>query len=119
MIDQAKDKLPDDLQSAPSDLSEESRHLFAHVVSTGEYDGPARVLVIQFLQARDTATAARKELLKSGRTFRDRWGQLRESPWAKIDREAVRDMSRIFRSLGWDQAPPAGQMDLWGGAPRR
>ena len=107
-------ELPEILECVPEgELLPESRDLYAHIIATGQYDAPSRILVINFLQQRETAILARKHVAEEGRVFKDRWGQPRQNPWAKEEREAVAAMSRLYRSLGWDQAPPDSQLNLF------
>lgn len=103
--------LPDDLRDPPEYLSGQARNWFCHIVETGSYDAPSRILLIAFLTQWDTKEAARCEIAKLGKVFKDRWGQPRENPWCKVERESTREMGRLFRLLGWDQVP-SDQMNI-------
>lgn len=105
--------LPEHLQSPPADLSAESRELFLHVLATGSYDAPARELLIEFCRGRDALRAVRTEIKKTGFSFVDKHGQPRIHPLAKHELALINEYGKLFRLLGWDQAPPDGQMALF------
>lgn len=106
-------KLPAELQHAPEYLTASSRELYEHICSTGTYDASARILVAQFLYQRDVAANAREHIEKEGRVFKDRWNQPRQYPYVEIERQATREMGRLFHLLGWDLAPADLQRDLF------
>lgn len=106
--------LPEHLQAPPDDLSPESRELFLHVLATGSYDAPARELLIEFCRGRDALTAVRAEIKKTGFSFIDKHQQPRIHPLAKHELALINEYGKLFRLLGWDQAPPDGQMPLFG-----
>ena len=108
----AVNELPADLQKPPDYLSVAAQELFEHVVASGSYDAPARALLIQFLKVRDDLERVRVELAKVGFTFVDKHGQPRMHPLVKHEQSLTNEMGKLFRLLGWDQAPPSGQLSL-------
>ena len=56
----------------------------------------------------DRAEEARLALKKAGgAVFIDRWGQPKESPWRKIEREARISYARLLREMNLDVEPPS------------
>jgi hypothetical protein len=108
--------IPEELLT-PEHLTAASRRLYEHIClrNAASYDAAARILVIQFLRQRETAETARGHIASEGAVFKDRWGQPRQNPWVDIERQASREMGRLFHLLGWDMAPPDGQLDLFPG----
>lgn len=109
--------LPRHLQAPPADLSEESKELFLHVLATGSYDAPARELLIEFCRGRDTIATIRGELAISGYSFIDKHNQPRTHPNVKLLLALINEYGKLFRLLGWDQAPD-GQLPLFPGLRR-
>jgi phage terminase small subunit len=110
-----KGQLPADLQGPPEYLTPEASEFFLHVVSTGSYDAPARALLIRFCEVRDQLVRIRIEL-KTGNqsfTFNDKHGQPRIHPLVKHELALTNEFGKLFRLLGWDQAPPDGQLSLF------
>jgi len=116
------DKLPADLQGPPEYFSDEAREFFLHVVATGSYDAPARALLMQFCEVRDKLAKIRVELAKFDNpfTFQDKHGQPRIHPLVKHEGALINEYGKLFRLLGWDQAPPDSQMNFLfsGSSPR-
>lgn len=107
--------LPQDLQGPPDYLSEPAREFFLHVIGTGSYDAPARALLIRFCEVRDQLAKLRTELASMpGFTFQDKAGQPRLNPLVKHELALTNEYGKLFRLLGWDQAPPDGQIPLFG-----
>jgi hypothetical protein len=104
------DQLPDDLQAPPAHFSEAARSFFMHVVSTGSYDAPARALLIRFCEVGDQLQKVRGELAaaSSSFTFTDKAGQPRLHPLVKHELALTNEYGKLFRLLGWDQAPATG-----------
>lgn len=102
------EQLPEDLKSAPEHFSPASREFFTHVVATGSYDAPARSMLISYCEVMDRLTEIRAFLRENGRCFTDKHNQPRERPEAKEYRGLINEQGKIFRLLGWDQAPPDG-----------
>lgn len=107
-------QLPEDVQAPPSHLSERGREFFLHVVGTGSYDAPARKMLIRFCELGDQLAKVREELGESKTTFVDKHGQPRIHPLVKHELALTNEYGKLFRLLGWDQAPPDGQMPLFG-----
>ncbi len=107
--------LPDDLKAAPGHLTEVSRNFFVHVTGTIEFDAPAGALLIRFLEVRDQLAKARAELAALGGsfTFLDKHNQPRIHPLVKHELALSNEYGKLFRLLGWDQAPPADQGTLF------
>lgn len=104
-------QLPEDLQSPPDHLSPAARELFLHVVASGSYDAPARALLIRFCEVRDQLAKIRVELAGGAITFTftDKHQQPRIHPLVKHELALTNEYGKLFRLLGWDQAPPDGQ----------
>ncbi|HXI92983.1 MAG TPA: hypothetical protein VNO24_23505 [Blastocatellia bacterium] len=111
--------LPQDLQGPPDYLSDASREFFEHVVATGSYDAPARALLIRFCVVRDQLEKVRSQLADAGVgfTFTDKHNQPRVHPLVKHELALTNEYGKLFRLLGWDQAPD-GQLPLFGGMRR-
>lgn len=108
-------QLPGDLQGPPVHLSAPAREFFSHVIGTGSYDAPARALLIRFCEVRDQLEKVRVELAAGqGVTFVDKHGQPRIHPLVKHELALTNEYGKLFRLLGWDQAPPDGQIPLFG-----
>lgn len=102
------DQLPEDLKAPPEHFSAAAREFFTHVVATGSYDAPARTLLMRYCEVMDRLSQVSSELRVNGRYFTDKHGQPREHPMAKEYRGLINEQGKIFRLLGWDQAPPDG-----------
>lgn len=102
------DQLPDDLKVAPAHFSAAAAEFFAHVIATGSYDAPARAMLIRFCEIRDQLAKARQELGEITFTFTDKHGQPRMHPILKHELALTNEYGKLFRLLGWDQAPPDG-----------
>lgn len=103
-------EVPEDLNGAPLHFSPTSRDFFMHVVATGVYDAPARALLIRFCEIRDQLAKVRTELasMEHSFTFNDKHGQPRIHPLVKHELALTNEYGKLFRLLGWDQAPPDG-----------
>lgn len=108
-------QLPEHLQGPPAHLSARQREFFLHVIATGSYDAPARALLIRFCEVGDQLETIREELASKGVTFVDKHNQPRIHPLVKHELALVNEYGKLFRLLGWDQAPDSGQMPLFGG----
>jgi hypothetical protein len=134
-------QLPAGLQAPPEHLTAESREFFLHVIATGSYDAPARDMLVRFCEVRDRIVQARRELGKfsnpakknsengsgledsggappaendrSSFVFTDKHGQPRIHPLVNVERGLINEYGKLFRLLGWDQAPPDGQLPLF------
>lgn len=104
------EQLPEDLKAPPAHFSPEAREFFLHVVATGSYDAPARALLIRFCEVRDQLAKVRQELasLEQPFCFTDKHGQPRMHPLVKHELALTNEYGKLFRLLGWDQAPPDG-----------
>lgn len=104
------EQLPDDLKAPPEHFSPEAREFFLHVIATGSYDAPARALLIRFCEVRDQLAKVRAELSAAGTsfTFVDKHNQPRLHPLVKHELALTNEYGKLFRLLGWDQAPPDG-----------
>lgn len=102
-------QIPDDLQAPPSHLTETARDFFLHIVGNGSYDAPARALLVKFCEVRDQLETVRGELAGKSICFTDKHGQPRIHPLAKHELALTNEYGKLFRLLGWDQAPPEGQ----------
>ena len=100
------EQLPEDLKAPPEHFSVQAREFFLHVVATGSYDAPARTLLMRYCEVMDRLSQVTRELREEGRYFTDKHGQPREHPKAKEYRGLINEQGKIFRLLGWDQAPP-------------
>lgn len=108
-------QLPEDLQSPPDHLSPTAREFFLHVVASGSYDAPARALLIRFCEVRDQLAKIRTELAGDAITFTftDKHQQPRIHPLVKHELALTNEYGKLFRLLGWDQAPPDGQQSFF------
>lgn len=115
------EQLPEDLKAAPEYLSASAREFFACVVATGSYDAPARALLIRFCEVRDQLVKIRTELADAnqGFTFTDKHHQPRIHPLVKHELALTNEYGKLFRLLGWDQAPPEGQQSFFFMSSRR
>lgn len=104
------DQLPGDLKAPPEYFSPDAAEFFTHVVATGSYDAPARAMLIRFCEIRDQLAKVRKELASSDHpfTFVDKHNQPRMHPLVKHELALTNEYGKLFRLLGWDQAPPEG-----------
>lgn len=107
----AVNELPVDLQGPPAHLSEKSREFFLHVIASGNYDAPARALLGRFCEVRDELEKVRA--IPHEVCFTDKHGQPRIHPLVKHELALTNEYGKLFRLLGWDQAAPGGQMDLF------
>jgi hypothetical protein len=57
-------------------------------------------LLVMAAEFRDQAEAARAAVQKSGAVVLDRFGQAKESPHAKLQRDAALACSRLLREIG-------------------
>jgi len=106
------DQIPADLEGPPAHLSEKSRQFFLHVTTTGDYDAPARALLVRFCEVRDELEKIRT--LQYETCFKDKHGQPRIHPLVKHEVALTNEIGKLFRLLGWDQAPPgASQMGMF------
>ena len=107
--------LPEDLLGPPDHLSPATRDFFLHIIATGSYDAPARALLIRFCEVRDQLIKLRAELTAGTFTFTftDKHGQPRIHPLVKHELALTNEYGKLFRLLGWDQAPPDGQLLLF------
>jgi phage terminase small subunit len=104
------EQLPEHLKQPPPHLSSAATEFFLHVVATGSYDAPARSLLITYCEICDRLEEVRRELSEKGRYFTDKHGQPRVHPLVKEQESLINEKGKLFRLLGWDQAPPdAGQ----------
>lgn len=104
------EQLPEDLRTPPAHFSNAAREFFTHVVATGSYDAPARAMLIRFCEIRDQLAKLKAELASSEHpfTFTDKHGQPRMNPLVKHELALTNEYGKLFRLLGWDQAPPDG-----------
>jgi hypothetical protein len=79
-----------------------------------EIDRAAEPILAATLEARDRHDQARAAIAKDGAVFKDRFGQLKPSPWLAVERDSATTMMRGWRLLGFDQE---GRGEL--GIPRR
>ena len=86
----------------PEHLSPEARKIFQRIVHEYEIDSAAEVILITCCEARDRREEARAAIAKDGAVFVDRFGQLKPSPWAGIERDAAGILARCWRLLGFD-----------------
>lgn len=89
----------------PGHLSRDSKRIWKKLIADYEIDQAAELVLVATLEARDRREQARREIEKNGATFTDRFGQLKPSPWAGIERDAATTMMRGWRLLGFDQEP--------------
>lgn len=104
------EQLPEDLKAAPEHFSLAAREFFGHVIATGSYDAPARAMLVRFCEIRDQLSKLRMELAKADCpfTFIDKHNQPRMNPLVKHELALTNEYGKLFRLLGWDQAPPDG-----------
>ena len=92
----------------PPGLRSETRKWFMEVISGWALDGHHVKLLEAACRELDRAEEARLALKKSGGSvFVDRWGQPKESPWRKIEREARISYARLLREMNLDMEPPS------------
>ena len=104
------EQLPEDLKAAPEHFSTAAREFFTHIVATGSYDAPARALLIRFCEVRDQLAKLRTIIasMENPFTFVDKHEQPRMHPLVKHELALTNEYGKLFRLLGWDQAPPDG-----------
>lgn len=97
----------------PEHLSEESKKIWADIVSECEMDAGALVILTTLCDANDRRLQARTSIEKAGSLFvRDRFGVVKGHPGLAVERDATLAMQRAYRLLGLDQAPNS-QMGLF------
>lgn len=89
----------------PKHLKSSSKKLFCEICLNYQIDRAAEIILVAMLEARDRRDEARLAIRKSGATFVDRFGQLKPSPWTRIEFDAGTTMARCWRLLGFDQEP--------------
>jgi phage terminase small subunit len=87
----------------PGYLSAASKRLFRSICESFEIDEAAKMVLVATLEAKDRREQARAAIAKNGAVYADRFGQLKPSPWAAIERDAATTLMRGFRLLGFDQ----------------
>lgn len=92
-------------RTPPPHLTPESKRLWKAIVHDYEIDQAALMVLAATLEAVDRRAEARAEIAKNGATCIDRFGQLKQSPWTAIERDAACTLMRGFRILGFDQEP--------------
>lgn len=107
----APNDLPADLLEPPEHLTPRSKEFFRHVVGLSDYDAPARALLIRFCEVRDELEELRRQKIPA--FFQDKHGQPRVHPGKKHELALTNEYGKLFRLLGWDQAPPNGQGNLF------
>jgi hypothetical protein len=109
-------EIPEYLEHAPENLRPEIREFFESVVNGGNYDSPARTLLVRYCALLNQLADVTEERIekKIPYTFNDRHGLPRPHPLVKLELSINNELTKVFRMLGWDLAPPA-QMDLFGG----
>jgi P27 family predicted phage terminase small subunit len=89
----------------PSDLSDEAKKVWKKIIAEIEIDTAAVLLLDVMMQAWDRMQEARAAIAKDGATVTGRFG-LKASPWTAIERDSAATVTRCWRLLGFDQAPP-------------
>jgi hypothetical protein len=105
LLDNDKDREPQ------NDLSPEMCDFFIKVNSAFRPEPhELRILHLACVQ-HDRATVARRVLDEQGTTFEDRFGQPKERPEIRIEREASRQFAQLIRQLDFPAQPFASQSD--------
>jgi hypothetical protein len=99
--------LPEFLNSPPADLSAEMKEFWLHTVA-GNYDAQARTLLNTYCRVTDRLGELDAEIRTKGYYYTDRFGREREHDRVKVYARLVNEQGKLFRLLGWDQAPPDG-----------
>ena len=90
----------------PSHLSQESKNFYRKVVSEFEFEDHHLKILQAACETWDRITEARVEVAKTGVFFLDRWGQPRENPAVKSERDSRVVFARLLRELNLDIAAP-------------
>jgi hypothetical protein len=106
------DKPSDDKDREPqNNLSPEMCDFFLQVNSAFRPEPhELRILHLACVQ-HDRATAARQVLDEQGTTYEDRFGQPRERPEVRIEREASRQFAQLIRQLDFPAQPFSSESD--------
>jgi phage terminase small subunit len=88
----------------PESLSAEARRLWKSTVEHYAIDEQAAMVLKAGLEAMDRREQARQAIAKDGAVIKDRWGQLKPSPWCGIERDSAATLYKAFRLLGLDLA---------------
>jgi P27 family predicted phage terminase small subunit len=89
----------------PAHLSEDAKEKWRKIFAEIEIDTAAVLLLDTMMEAWDRMQQARAAIAKDGATVAGRFG-LKASPWISIERDAGATVTRCWRLLGFDQAPP-------------
>ena len=91
---------------SPPGLRPKTRNWWLEVVGGWALEAHHLKLLEAACRELDRAEEARLALKRAGGSvFVDRWGQPKESPWRKIEREARISYSRLLRELNLDMEP--------------
>lgn len=95
----------------PEDLTTAGKDLWRRIAEEIETDEPARMLLTELCRTFDRLQQAREILRLEGITVRDRFNQTRPHPCVAIERDCLAGLTRCWRLLGFDLAPPTGDLD--------
>jgi P27 family predicted phage terminase small subunit len=90
----------------PAGLSRAAKRLWSQVAEEIQLDSGSEVVLQLLCEATDRRAQARADIRKNGATFRDRFGQMKPSPWCAIERDAGLQVLRCYHALGLDLQPP-------------
>ena len=93
---------------APEHLSKEAKKLWRSTCENYAIDDQAAMILQAGLEALDRRTQARIEIAAGGAVIRDRWDQVKPSPWVAIERDAAATLCKTFRLLGMDLSANGG-----------
>jgi P27 family predicted phage terminase small subunit len=90
---------------APSNLSPSGRKLWRSLAEELNLDSPGYLMLAVLCEIHDRREQARQAIAKDGAMIKDRWEQLKASPWLAVERDATLALQRAFHSLGLDLEP--------------
>ena len=89
----------------PVDLTGDAKKIWKQIFAEIEVDTPAVLLLNLMMASWDRWQQARAAITKDGCTVTGRFG-VKASPWMAIERDSAATVTRCWRLLGFDQAPP-------------
>jgi phage terminase small subunit len=92
----------------PDDLSPAAKKLYVSIAEEIELDAAGAVMLGTICQQFDRVKQARRLLRREGLVLKDRFGMPKLHPAQAVERDAITALTRAWRALGLDLAPPVG-----------
>ena len=102
------DEADSDVMRPPVDVSVEAAAMWKRIFDESEFDEAGRLLLDELARQFDRLASARRVLKTEGLTIRGRYGS-KLHPMVLIERDAANSLLKVWRLLGFDQAPPSSQ----------